>query len=146
MREILFRGKRIDDNKWVEGGIMRKFHPNYPHESGRDFFFQKENCYVICANNRDIFVAQNTIGQFTGLTDKNGDKIFEGDIVKIICVLDDSERVTAVMYDSGLFGVKHKDPSIPSVIPLRAYDCYSQIEVIGNIHDNSELLKGEQHD
>ena len=135
MREILFRGKRIDNGEWVYGSLVI--------QSG-EWLNKDEKApdeYWIYGKRGEIYlVDSSTIGQYTGLT-ANDKKIFEGDIVKIISVLDDSERVTAVMYDSGLFGVKHEDHSIPSIIPLRAYDVYSQIEVIGNIHDNPELLE-----
>ena len=120
MREILFRGKRIDNGEWVYGFYSK-------HSTGKTFIRVTGKP---CTGSYEV--DPSTVGQYTGLTDKND---------KIISVSDDSERVTAVIYGSGLFGVKHADHSIPSIIPLRAYDVYSQIEVIGNIHDNSELLE-----
>lgn len=134
MREILFRGKRISDGSWVEGGIIKTFHPNFDHESPEAFNFRKENCYCICANNRDIFVEQTSIGQFTGLTDKNGKKIFEGDIVSHF--VNGKEFKGVVRYVDGAFGIRCEDGA-------GQFLCFcNNGEVIGNIHDNPELLKG----
>jgi uncharacterized phage protein (TIGR01671 family) len=127
MREILFRGKRISNNEWVIGGIMQTFHPNYDCENEKDFFSQNPNCYYICANNKDYFVEQSSIGQYTGLTDKNGKKIFEGDIVRRY------DNVERVFYNGGGFS--------PFAIP--GWECTpdaDECEIIGNIHDNPELL------
>ena len=69
MREILFRGKRLDDGEWVYG-----FYSNTKGEDGRFHYIQNENSVVL--------VDPSTVGQYTGITDKNGNKIFEGDIVR----------------------------------------------------------------
>lgn len=148
MREILFRGKRISDGSWVEGGIIKTFHPNFDHESPEAFNFRKANCYCICANNRDIFVEQKSIGQFTGLTDKNGKKIFEGDI---ILFEDESPtnyeyhdctemRCGEIKFDCGEFYLTNR---IAVEMSDLVYDNKLDGQIIGNIHDNPELLKGE---
>ena len=123
MREILFRGKSIYTGKWAVSvcphGVMRSGH--------------------LC----DDFIP-DTVGQFTGLTDKNGKKIFEGDIVK-----DDSGVVYPVVFSLTGFCLKYAPPYSCGfhydMLPLSNYwhAHGAIIEVIGNIHDNPELLGGE---
>ena len=114
MREILFRGKRKDCNDWEIGNFSA-----YSHSDGT------KRCYI---NGFEYEVYPETVGQYTGLTDKNGKKIFEGDIVAMGIV-----RAYEVKYDSGSFYMDG------TAIPIRHID---RFEVIGNIHDNPELLKG----
>lgn len=127
MREILFRGKRIEDGQWVCGGIVRAFHPNMGPDT-----------YAICADGRDYFVEQNSIGQYTGLHDIYGEKIFEGDILdcidRIVYVVWNEEcgqwDCNFIAYHDFRFsnGIRNED------WPLRT-------KRIGNIHDNPELLE-----
>ena len=133
MREILFRGKRKGDNKWVYGSFAR-----YNLEDGTaDMFLSEYNVL--------FSVHIDTLGQYTGLTDKNGTKIFEGDIVSYNG------------YDKGIvtFG-EHKVECcnccsyhrvIGFYVDRKQYTIYSNertwdnFEVIGNIHDNPELME-----
>ena len=137
MREILFRGKRISDGSWVYGGINKVFHPNYNHDSYRDFELQKPNCYCICADNKDIFVEQNTIGQQISLSDKNGKDIYEGDI------LDCGKFIGVVEYDRiiAAFVIRINDSTELNEGDVARKQQIKYTKVIGNIHDNPELLE-----
>ena len=145
MREILFRGKRMDDGAWVYGYLVR-------HKSGKlVYIYQaKENWFDV------EMVAPKTVGQFTGLTDKNGKKVFEGDIVNAVIVRDlgggtENREATGIIgYDKiGMIGLilEYAD-AIPVwsdfFQELTLSGCINDFwfEVIGNIHDNPELLEG----
>lgn len=133
MREILFRGKRIDNNGWVYGHPVADIYgAKYPIIIHSSEYNDR--------NNVDIdydFVISGTVGQYTGLTDKNGTKIFEGDIVRY-----NGEKHIIVFEtrgETGYFGIKidHIETwgfclSVPAKL----------MEVIGNIHDNPELAEG----
>lgn len=122
-RGILFRGKRIDNDKWIEGNLVVC--------AGKYFI------YVLIVNELVGFeVYSNTIGQWTGLTDKNGKKIFEGDIMNFVnkAVVRWHKVFGAfVMYDPPHNGVQ-----------WAIFDCgICPYEVIGNIHDTPELIGRE---
>lgn len=126
MREILFRGKSVNDERWVFGNLS-----NYGDcktiTTTKDFSIL-DSCEVI----------PETVGQYTGLTDKNGlTKIFEGDIVKVYDVYCNETVVGAVEFCDGSFRIYDKD--------FTSFDrwMYCKVEVIGNVYDNQELLKGE---
>lgn len=124
MREILFRGKRTIDGEWICGGL---------------FVYPEGECSIGCAGSisDNFFVSPKTVGQYTGLTDKNGVKIFEGDIVKgkVNTLYGYRVAKAGVIYDTvrARFAIKYYGES--KNIP---FEC----EIIGNIYDNPELLKG----
>lgn len=128
MREILFRGKRVDDGKWVEGFYSQM--PNTYAEDGKPL----RHCIddYPCCN----VVNPETVGQYTGLTDKNGRRIFEGDVVAYR-----EYGNLVVAWDDGTFQLMREDTL------YELLDHYSTrfSVVIGNIYDNPELL-GEVSD
>ena len=145
MREILFRGKRIDNGKWVYGNLIKRL--NYDELSVKYYAIQ-EITSVSCHNFARVI--PETVGQYTGLKDKNGKKIFEGDIVKAIQTEYDEYKesepfvfsfVGEMIFDDACFGLKAK----------KVIDFYSpfwkeenvELEVIGNIYDNKNLLEEE---
>ena len=143
MREIIFRGKRKDNGEWVQGDLIA-------YETGEvailEQKFSKYGYEATEISNRTR-VNPETIGQYTGLTDKNGKKIFEGDIISIPFEEDRSPyEENCVYYEDGEvyfdnehYGwfVKFFDGETLSIWE------YTEVEivVIGNIHDNPELLK-----
>ena len=123
MREILFRGKRADNGEWVYG---------YFYEDIGSFI--KERASSVSTNTH--LVDPSTVGQYTGLTDKNGKRIFEGDVVVIeadcipsfmlnryVVVWDDDQAAYKLLKDNTIYD-----------LPM------GRMEIIGNIHDNPELL------
>ena len=133
MREILFRGKDLKTGKWLYGSFVNT--PNHTYISTNGEAFPAK-------------VEPKTVGQYTGLTDKNGTKIFEGDVVRIS--EDDYDGLhysgNEVYYSDGAFCVEYETPE---------YDVTSigflvregvEVEVIGNIYDNPELIGGAEND
>ena len=141
MREILFRGKRISNGEWVYGGIMKTFHPNYDSESEEDFLHCVPNCYCICANGKDYYVEQDSVGQYTGVTDKNGKKIFEGDIVRVL-LSGDTKPVGVVEY--GTTGIMSFCVRTEKGYSNYVIENSEDFEVIGNKFENPELLEVEE--
>lgn len=125
MRDIEFRGKRADNGEWVHGYVCRYG------------WTGKENTCIIVPYYggalHSIEVDPKTVGQYTGLKDKNGTKIFEGDII----LLRGDEEPYQVVFDESCFHVY--DSSVCYVMN-NFYDY--EMEVIGNIYDNPELLGG----
>ena len=136
MREILFRGKTYGD-KWVYGDLNHYVKDNNDDMFIRDIAFK----YTVCPS---------TIGQYTGLKDKNGTQVFEGDIMKhnprsygLTTVRYNKEEV---IFDNGCFGFKINDyfeaiPFNDSEFGVVLNNEIIDYEVVGNIHDNPELLK-----
>lgn len=156
MREILFRGKRIDNDEWVEGFMVicddRYFILSKTKINCLNPDWLKKGEYAFCCF---IEVDPETVGQFTELTDKNGKKIFEGDVVKAVIVRDlgggteNREETGIVGYDKiGMIGlITEYDGTVPIwsdfFQELTLSGCVDDFwfEVIGNIHDNPELLE-----
>ena len=150
MREILFRGQSIDRRKWYEGDLYQTrlksvFYINYYTEHG---------------DRMAVEVDPETVGQYTGLTDKNGTKIFEGDIVKATYHHIRNGILSTVVFENGTFKLSVfgnvKDGEFSFIYSSNDEDKKTSkyaiennfifrdylLEVIGNIHDNPELLKG----
>ena len=134
MREILFRGKRIDNGEWVYGDLQH------------DYNGEPRCISDYCGANP---VDPSTVGQYTGLKDKNGKQIFEGDILSIPFEEDRSPyeensiyyEKGEVYFDTERYGWYVRFREYNEEISLWEYD-NTDIEVISNIYDNPELLKG----
>lgn len=124
MREILFRGKSLETDEWIYGDT---FH------SSLDAQFE---CIHDYKKHLNMAVDPETIGQYTGLTDKNGNKIFEGDIIRWKeydrWAPDDNIVSGYVLYVDGQWLIQR--PNIRSYL----WRVHSYCKIIGNIYDNSE--------
>ncbi len=140
MREILFRGKRTYNGEWIEGHLIW-------YEDGRAriipshtdiFCYEMDESIIQTVAHR---VIPETVGQYTGLTDKNGAKIFEGDI----CRKFKSGDCVSVAWHGTMAGYvwsKRKENNRYIFDFGDLFRVSDKYEVIGNIHDNPELLDG----
>lgn len=136
MREILFRGKRVDNGEWVKGDLIKCKDKCYIHPNANIFQVHNALSKLIVLHE----VIPETVGQYTGLTDKNGTKIFEGDI--LIADFDYKKEPIEVIYYK--CGFKLKSKHCKEVYDYSIHDETPELEVIGNKWDNPELLKGEE--
>ncbi len=135
MREILFRGKRFDDGEWVYG-----FYSNTKGENGRFHYIQDENSFVK--------VDPSTVGQYTGVVDKNGKQVFEDDIIGYTDTDTGKRKIFGVVkwYHEGNFYINtdtycnytsdNDCANVGHMMNRTAIKLY----VLGNIHDNPELI------
>ncbi len=144
MREILFRGKRTDNGEWVEGYYVKA---ELLNGSGEEHVIIEYS-----AEGTTYHVISETVGQFTGLTDKNGTKIFEGDIVK--CTDENNLLEFCAIVEFGnpngeynwgwqLKYIKGTKVNMDILCWVDMEDLGAYIEVIGNIYDNPELMEVE---
>lgn len=127
MREIKFRGKRLDNGEWLYGSLVIL--------NGRYFIFDDANRHE---------VDPTTVGEYTGLKDRKGIAIYEGDVIRSP-LSEDKTRPHRIFYHTG-------NAAFMGALIDRKELCYLRLdqdwiykfgkEVIGNIHDNLELLKG----
>ena len=140
MREILFRGKRKDNGEWVEGYYARKGvdKDTFKHFICVMTFNVNGNTYSSMFYLTDIEVIPETVGQFTGMTDKNGTKIFEKDILSAHldnAYPEDETLLEVIWHNNGWYG--KNEPFFEDF--NNGFE--KHFEVIGNVHDNPELLQ-----
>ena len=138
MKEILFRGKRVDNGEWTEGYFFKSWYK----------VFLLWGMTGDCPNMEEV--VPETVGQFTGLTDKNGKKIFEGDIISAVA-LDTGKEQRAVIGFGNFIDENNDDEYIgvfiefdgikTTITQLSMEECKNRIEVIGNKYDNKENEK-----
>ena len=142
MRPIKFRGKRVDTDEWTFGSLVECHNgrmgivsmTKYCEENGIEALIDEVSTETVC--------------QYTGLKDKNGKEIWEGDIVKAPLldpifgdVLSDAFDNVEIAFNNGSFVVAY----YKGRHNIYLQDLHSMVEVIGNIYDNPELLKGGQN-
>ena len=141
MREILFRGKRLQGGNWVEGYFFKSDINKRERESGKATLIFTPDCDTFitvpeCHNS--FMVVSDTVGQYTGLKDKNGKRIFEGDIAKVLQGKD--KDIAYVGFENGAFMLYPKTGNVYERTLWSYWYNDWDVEVIGNIHDNPELL------
>lgn len=129
-REIKFRGQRVDTKEWVYGGFS---------------LYRLGNCFITVMGKDHISyigrhqeVIPETVGQSTGLHDKNGKEIYEGDIciVSLSYFKIKNEKAT-VIFHNGAFQFQYGCEKFFS----KPHDAWDEVDVIGNIYENPELLE-----
>lgn len=141
MREILFKAKRVDNGEWIEGSLI-------------DLDIDSGYCYIVppykkasilpiifLITDRMKLVDPETLCQFTGLCDKNGKRIWENDVVWLVC--DGKEHIYQIVWDNSELDFKATKGEENYGTNYEYLLCCDEIEVIGNIFDNKELLQEE---
>ena len=149
MRTIKFRGKRIDNGEWVCGSLFNGAAPtdNKPYsiiltDEKYDAEGHLPKDIALGFHDDEVFIIEtNSVGQFTGLTDKNGNEIYEGDIVKTKQFGKIHKEVNYAGYD--IFEIQYINAQFMFFNEQRQFYLHRNTlcEIIGNIHDNPELIK-----
>ncbi|EAE6298049.1 hypothetical protein BFE06_08180 [Listeria monocytogenes] len=141
MREIEFRAKRIDNGEWIYGNLI-------PFEDSATFIFADERkgasalTYAHFIINNMHAIDEKTVDQYTGLKDKNGKKIFEGDIV--INSKGQIGYIAFLVQEAGFVVVlKNSDYRLGHRNTNECYEKATHHKVIGNMHENLDLLEGQ---
>lgn len=137
MRTIKFRGKRVDNcGEWVYGYLIEDLLTDY--QAIVSFEYWRAHIY-----RNEYSILKSTVGQFTGLYDKNGNEIYEGDIVRV------NQFNMEMSFHKVEYDIEHKYPAFDLNPIFKFADSNSlqyalivyEVEVVGNIHDNKDLLE-----
>ena len=135
-RQIIFRGKRLDNGEWVYGDLEYNSAKNivriHTYDNNGEYLMQH-------------LVQPDAVGQFTGLTDKNGKEIYEGDILHTIGKNETTkgkDYYRSVSFKRGSFCMNVADYNVTNPLHNHTIGGSLNWEVVGNIYDNPDLLKG----
>ena len=130
-REIKFRGKEFETGQWIEGSLTTypRYYPTITLVENAELIPKKKTCVVF----------PETVCQFSEITDKNGNSIFEHDLILIHDSESSYQFTVEVLFHKGMFCYKNKACGFT---PL--WYVSDRCEVIGNVFDNPELLKGSK--
>ncbi len=148
-REYKFRGKRVDNGQWVYGYLVKAWDDTC-------YIITEFGPFVTCcdecgANNITVYeVIPETVGQYTGLNDKDDKEIYKGDIVKCTDLNSGIEFIAVVEFGNPnceyswgyqLRRISGDNPNLDILLWVEMEDVRVYCEVVGNLHDNPELLK-----
>lgn len=144
MREILFKAKQIDNGEWIEGSLI-----DLDIDSGYCYIVQPYKKasilpIIFLITDRMKLVDPETLCQFTGICDKNGNRIWENDVVWLVC--DGKEHIYQIVWDNSELDFKATKGEENYGTHYEYLLCCEEIEVIGNIFDNPELLQEESNE
>lgn len=152
MRDIKFRGKDVEANRWVYGGYF-KHQKRTPCPIG-DYIKEEDFEHLIISSGFSDWnmpkpiectvIDGNTVGQYVGINDMNGKEIYTGDIVNM--VYDGNLYTYVIVFDISEVGFKGTNGKEDYGHNFEYLTCCEEIEVIGNIYDNEELLKSISND
>lgn len=134
MHEILFRGKNKYINEWIVGSLVN---------TNEGAFIVGEECLTEFFK-MSTEIDPSTVGQFTGLFDKNQERIFEGDIISGVFLFG-MEVKSVCIFKNGSFGLKWYRGNVEEFTPFTSM-CNIEFEVIGNIYDNFEMIGATENE
>lgn len=141
MREILFRGKRRDNGEWIEGQYTCEEYDTWQNKIIHNAKIQPTGIPT------EIPIFPETVGQYTGLTDKNGKRIYDGDVLKMEIKSNYINPLQAPLvfigvckFKDGAFGFSKQRAGIEEFTAFSSTTYNVEFEIIGNIHDNADLL------
>ena len=141
MRTFKFRGKRIDNGEWIYGSLVVEAYPDFCN-----YFIRTKDEEDWTSRYKDVPVDKNTLGQFTGLYDKNNKEIYEGDIIigDIPELVSSQNLIGIVEYEGSAFIIEFPNRASWQIQKV-GFCSFINYKVIGNMYDNPELLE-EQTD